>query len=206
MARDVRIVVIGKDTLLREALLALLRAEKEMEVLTPLDCEAEAIRSLVLTPTPDVVVIHFSVVTAGGLAAVSAVRRRWPTAHVLALLGRLDDRTLGAATEAGIDGCICESDSHTELLSAIHTVAKGERYFTRSGVQPGGSGQDKLTEREKEITRLIAAGYRTREIAVRLSLSGKTIEKHRASIMRKLGVRSAAAVAAYAIAHGHLIL
>jgi DNA-binding CsgD family transcriptional regulator len=63
-----------------------------------------------------------------------------------------------------------------------------------------------LTEREKEITRLIAAGYRTREIAVRLSLSGKTIEKHRSSIMRKLGVRSAAAVAAYAIAHGHLIL
>jgi two-component system, NarL family, response regulator NreC len=69
-----------------------------------------------------------------------------------------------------------------------------------------GGEHDRLTEREKEITRLIAAGYRTREIAVRLSLSGKTIEKHRSSIMRKLGVRSAAAVAAYAIAHGHLIL
>lgn len=89
---------------------------------------------------------------------------------------------------------------------AIRTVAKGERYLTRLIARQEISGPDKLTEREKEVTRLIAAGYRTREIADQLSLSSKTVEKHRTSIMRKLGLRSAAAVAAYAIAHGHLIL
>jgi len=206
MAHPVRIIVVGKATLLREALWALLRAEAGMEVLTALEGDVEAIKSVVMVPIPDVVVMHFSVVTPRGLDAVPAVRRRWPTVRVLALVGRLDDRISSAAAEAGIDGCICESDTHTELLSAIHTVAKGERYFTRSAVQPEGSGQEKLTEREKEITRLIAAGYRTREIAVKLSLSGKTIEKHRANILRKLGLRSAAAVAAYAITHSHLIL
>jgi len=110
------------------------------------------------------------------------------------------------AAAAGIDGCISEGDSHTDLLAAIRTVANGERYVTRPVGNPDVSAVGVLTEREKEVTRLIAAGYRTREIAHQLSLSDKTIEKHRANIMRKLGLRSAAAVAAYAIAHGNLLL
>jgi len=207
MAGEVRIVVIGKANLVREGLWALLRAEKGMEVLAAIDDAVEAIKSVVVTTLPDVAVMHLPMVTPPALDAVSAIRRHWPTARVLALVGRLDDRTVSAATAVGIDGCIGESDSRAELLAAIHAMAKGERYLTRMVASHDGSGaHEKLTEREKEITRLIAAGYRTREIAERLSLSSKTIEKHRASIMRKLGLRSAAAVAAYAITHGNLIL
>ncbi|MFX8633135.1 helix-turn-helix transcriptional regulator, partial [Acinetobacter baumannii] len=68
----------------------------------------------------------------------------------------------------------------------------------------GPAGKDGLSEREREVMRLIAQGLRTREIAERLSLSHKTVEKHRTNLMRKLGVRSAAAVAAYAISNGYM--
>jgi DNA-binding NarL/FixJ family response regulator len=63
-----------------------------------------------------------------------------------------------------------------------------------------------LSEREREVMRLIAEGYRTREMAKQLSLSHKTIEKHRSNVMRKLGLRSATAVTAYAITHGYVVL
>ena len=206
MAHDIRIVVIGKANLVRDGLWALLRAQEGMDDATVVEGHIEAIESLAATFMPDVAIMHFSTMTQSGIDAVAAVRSRWPGARVIALTPRLDERTVSMATAAGIDGCISEGDSHVELLSAIRTLARGERYLTRQFAHPDVSGVDTLTEREKEVTRLIAAGYRTREIAHQLSLSSKTIEKHRASIMRKLGLRSAAAVAAYAIAHGHLIL
>jgi DNA-binding NarL/FixJ family response regulator len=206
MARDIQIVVIGKTNLVRDGVWALLRAQEGMAVLTVIESDVEAIKSVVVRPIPDVAVMHFPIVTPSGLDAVAAVRRRWPAARVIALTAQLDGRVASTTTEAGVDGCISESDSPMELLSAIRTAAKGERYVTRSHAGKDISVLDKLTEREKQVTRMIAVGYRTREIAQRLSLSAKTVEKHRGSVMRKLGLRSAAAVAAYAVTHSHLIL
>ncbi len=206
MAHPIRILVIGNANLLREGLTALLCAQEGMEVSSVLESHVEAIKSVVVKPTPDVALMHFPIVTPSALEAVAAVRRRWPTTRVIVLTSRLDDRVVDTVREAGIDGCVSESDSTPELLSAIRTVADGERYLTRSTARQDIGGADNLTNREKEVTRLIAAGYRTREIAARLSLSGKTIEKYRANVMRKLGLRSAAALGAYAIAHGHVIL
>ncbi len=203
-AHPIRILVIGKANLLREGLTALLGAQEGMEVLTVLESQLETIKSVVVKPTPGIALMHFPIVTPSALEAVAAVRRRWPTTRVLVLTSRLDDRIVDTAMQAGIDGWVSESDCCAELLSAIRTVADGERYLAPSTVRQDG-GPDNLTNREKEVTRLIAAGYRTREIAARLSLSGKTIEKYRANVMRKLGLRSAAALGAYAIAHGHLI-
>lgn len=206
VARPIRILVIGRPNVMRDGLLAILRIQERMEVVTALESDPEAIRSVMVKPTPDIALMHFPIVTPSSLETVAAVRRRWPTSRVIVLTSRLDDRVVGTAMQAGINGCVSESDSHLELLSAIRTVADGEHYLTLSTAAKDTSGPDNLTDREKEVTRLIAAGYRTREIASRLSLSSKTIEKHRASVMRKLGLRSAAAVAAYATSHGHLIL
>jgi len=206
VAHPIRILVIGPPNVMRDGLSAILRIQERMEVLTALDSQPEAIRSAVVKPAPDIALMHCPIVTPSSLEVVAAIRRRWPTARVIVLTSRLDDRIVGIATEAGINGCVSESNSHLELLSAISAVADGERYLTLSTAAKDTSRSDNLTEREREVTRLIAAGYRTREIATRLSLSCKTIEKHRASVMRKLGLRSAAAVAAYATSHGHLIL
>jgi two-component system response regulator NreC len=206
MARDIRILLIGKDNLMRAGLWASLREQEGMDVLAVLQSDAVAIESAAVTAAPDIGLVYFPVFTASGLGAVAAVRKRWPNVHILALTSRLDDRIFNAATEVGIEGYLLESDSQTELLCAIRSVSRGERYLTPSISLRGVSESDQLTEREKEVMKLIAAGYRTREMAHRLSLSLKTVEKHRASLMRKLGLRTAAAVAAYAIAHGYLIV
>lgn len=206
VARPIRVLVIGRPNVVRDGLWAILRAQERMEVLTALESHPEAIGSVVVNPTPDVALMHFPIVTPSALEAVAAVRRRWPTAGVIVLTSRLDACIVDTAMQAGINGCVSEGDSPLELLSAIQTVANGERYLTLSTAAKDISGPGDLTEREKEVTRLIAAGYRTREMATRLALSSKTIEKYRARVMRKLGLRSAAAVAAYATSHGHLIL
>jgi DNA-binding NarL/FixJ family response regulator len=206
MARDIRIVLIGKDNLMRDGLGASLREQDEMEVLAVLKIDAIAIESAAVRATPDVGLVHLPVLTASELGAVAAVRKRWPSVRIVALTSQLDDRIINAATAVGIEGHILASDSYTELLSAIRSVSRGERYLTSSISLQSVTESDQLSEREKEVMRLIAAGYRTREIAHRLSLSLKTVEKHRASLMRKLGLRSATAVVAYAIARGYVIV
>jgi DNA-binding NarL/FixJ family response regulator len=106
---------------------------------------------------------------------------------------------------------VLKSDSRAELFAAIASIMAGKSFISPSLRQRASSRQrpppaaakaPQLTERELQVVRLIAAGRRTREIARLLSLSHKTIEKHRTSLMRKLGLRNATAVAAYAIMTG----
>jgi DNA-binding NarL/FixJ family response regulator len=206
MARDIRILVLGKANLMRDGLCALLGAQDGFDVCAVLEADAGRIETAAVTPSPDVALVYLALLTGGGLSAIIATRRRWPNVRVLALTSRLDERIFVATTEAGVDGYLLESDSHTELLGAIRTVSKGGRYLASSIFVHGIGQPDKLTDRETQVMKLIAAGYRTREIAHQLLLSHKTIEKHRASLMRKLGVRTAVAVAAYATAQGHRTL
>jgi DNA-binding NarL/FixJ family response regulator len=144
--------------------------------------------------------------------------------RVLMAIPARENPLVDAALQAGIAGYILSSSSPTELLSAIRSVAMGDRYLAaaasgRPDGQPAGvastapvaenpaaRGPATLSEREREVMRLIAEGYRTREMAEQLSLSHKTVEKHRSNLMRKLGLRSATAVAAYAITHGYVVL
>jgi two-component system, NarL family, response regulator NreC len=206
MSGNIRVLVISKANLMRECLRALLSMHGDFDVLTAIECEIDSIESAALNPPPDVTLVHIPILSVAGLGIITALRRRWPATRILLLSARLYKHLLGTASEAAIHGHILESDSHKELQSAIRCVFNGECYLTPSISGEDVEEPDKLSDREKEVMRLIAAGYRTREIAHRLSLSLKTIEKHRASLMRKLGLRTAAAVAAYAIAHGYVTL
>ncbi|TLY88803.1 MAG: response regulator transcription factor, partial [Gammaproteobacteria bacterium] len=144
------------------------------------------------------------------------LKHRWPEVRVLVLTVRRDEMFIETALRAGADGYVLKSDSRAELFNAVHRVASGKGYISPSALdrmvtayaktsdrlpgrpRPAGA----LTSREQEVITLIAKGYRTREMAQLMSLSHKTVEKHRTNLMRKLGLRSAAAVAAYAITHG----
>jgi two-component system, NarL family, response regulator NreC len=218
MGHHTRILVIDDEGLMRDGLCALLCAEDGFELVGAINNSVEAIR-VASVNTPDVAIMDFSVVTRNGPEAVAAVRKRWPTAHIITLTFRKDDRLVDAALHTGIEGYVLKTDSRASLMSAIRSVSEGKRYITPSIVgrvvngfvrnhdpQQKRTGPDTLTDRERDVMKRIAAGYRTREIAQQLSLSHKTIEKHRSNLMRKLGLRSATAVAAYAIAHGYLEL
>lgn len=219
MGRNIQVAVIDVAGFMRDGLCALLSEQDELEVLGAIDNDPQAIASAALT-TPDVALMALSTTGQTGLA-LGALRKRWPGAHVLVLTSEGENPLVDAVMHAGIAGYVFKSSSRAELVSAIRSVSGGHRYLGRPGYDappsghllrealptlPRNRGPGTLSEREREVMRLIAEGYRTREMAQQLSLSHKTIEKHRSNLMRKLGLRSATAVAAYAISHGYVVL
>lgn len=215
MRRKLRILIIDEDSLIRDGLRALLELEEDLEILGTVG-GSDAILEMERKTAPHVVILEFALRGQDGTEALALVKTLWPDARVLVLSFRREDEIFEAAFRAGADGYVLKTDTRTELLTAIHAVADNKRYISQSlfdravngylGKPPASlhGAADGLSARERQVMRKIALGFRTREIADQLSLSHKTIEKHRASLMRKLGLRSAAAVAAYATAHGYM--
>jgi DNA-binding NarL/FixJ family response regulator len=214
MGAKIQTLVIDADSLLRDALCALLNLEDDLQVIGA--THGPTIARISLPMAPDLVVIEPASMEAGGVEAISAIHARWPRARVLILTHQKDDRTLDGALRAGIDGYLLKSDTRVELENALRSIRESQRYvsptifdrvvhgYVRKHTLAHQQQSDGLSEREREVMKRIAQGHRTREIAHGLSLSHKTIEKYRSNLMRKLGLKSATAVAAYAIAHGYL--
>ena len=215
--RKIRVLVIDEAGIMRDGLCALLDSDDRLEVVG-----AAAGRSKELPgaqgetpPQPHVIIIDFSNELQSGAETIAHLKSSWPRVRVLILTLRRDDHYIEAALRAGADGYVLKSDSRAELFHAVHRIASGNTYISTSALdrlvsayagsdRRRGRGQRSgtLTSREQEVITLIARGFRTREMAELMSLSHKTVEKHRTNLMRKLGLRSAAAVAAYAITNG----
>ena len=209
------VLVIDEPGIMRDGLCALLESDATIEVIAASANRRETVQGLD-TAQPHVIIIDFSTDLKGGPEMIAHLKRRWPEVRVLVLTVRRDEQFIETALRAGADGYVLKSDSRAELFNAVHRIASGKGYISPSALdrmvtayaktsdrlpgrpRPPGA----LTHREQEVIALIAKGFRTREMAELLSLSHKTVEKHRTNLMRKLGLRSAAAVAAYAITHG----
>jgi two-component system, NarL family, response regulator NreC len=218
MRRKTHILVIDEEGMVRDGLCALLRCDESLH----LDGAMVSARVAVRTRgdlRPDVVVMDLSTAMKTGPQTILHLKRRWPGASVLVLAASGEGRTIEAARRAGADGYILRNDRRTELFKAIHALADHRHYISASVLQASSrvdgrapaqaarrsdTAPPMLTDREQEVVALIAEGYRTREMAQMLSLSHKTIERHRTNLMRKLGVRSATGVVAYAITHGYV--
>jgi DNA-binding NarL/FixJ family response regulator len=136
-----------------------------------------------------------------------------PDVRVLVLTAHFTDEHVRAALAKGADGYILKDASRSELLEGVRTVLRGRQFFSSpvaSRVVSGYLGQNEptlssgpvqITEREKEVLKLIAMAHSTKRIAARLNLSVKTVEKHRSNLMRKLELHNTAAVTLYAIRH-----
>ena len=198
----------------RDGLCALLESDTSLEVIAVTSGRRDALQAL-RAVQPDVVIMDFSIDPLAGRETIAQIKRRWPRIGVL-VLAQPGHKDIEAAVQAGADGYVLLDENCTELFNAVRRIALGRGYISAAALDrvatshgnkneraPGQSLQAKLlTNREREVIALIAKGYRTREMAQLLSLSHKTVEKHRANLMRKLGLRSAAAAAVYAITHG----
>jgi two-component system, NarL family, response regulator NreC len=214
MGAKIQTLVIDTDSLLRDGLCALLNLEDDLQVIGA--TAGPTVARVSLPMAPDLVIIETGIVEPNGVEAIGAIHTRWPRARVLVLTFQKDDRALESALRAGIDGYLLKSDTRVELENALRSIRDSQRYvsptifdrvvhgYVRKHTLEQKHESDGLSEREREVMRRIAKGYRTREIAQDLSLSHKTIEKYRSNLMRKLGLKTATAVAAYAIAHGYL--
>lgn len=209
-----RIVIADDHTILREGLCSLLTAEGSFDVVAQADNGREALRA-VIKHKPELILMDLSMPRTNGTEAIRHIKKRHPETKVIALTVHKADEYINAALAAGAEGYLLKDDCLNELLTAIRSVLDGKRYLSPSiadkvvsgylgqqAVRGNPSPWEALTHREREVMKLVAEGYKNREIAEYLSISSKTVEKHRANLMKKLGLRSAADVIAYAIDRG----
>ncbi|MFP3869662.1 MAG: response regulator [Syntrophobacteria bacterium] len=214
MEQQHRIIIAEDHTILREGLRALLSSKPNLEVVGEAEDGLEAIRTTVQL-LPDLVIMDLSLPKMNGMEAAKEIKRSHPQIKVLALTVHKAEEYIFAGLQAGIDGYILKDATSGELLTAIKSVLAGKRYICpgvsekviegyiegRKTVKTR-SSWDTLTQREREILKLIAEGYKNKEIAEHLCISVKTIEKHRSNLMRKLDLHSASALTGYAMEKG----
>ena len=206
-----RIVIAEDHTIIREGLRSLLSSDPDFEIVGEAENGVQAVECIE-NLRPDLVLMDISMPRMDGLEAIRRIREYSPNTKILVLTVHKNEEYILATLQAGADGYALKYVSHSELVSAIKTVLRGEPYLSPavSQVVLGGylegkkahrpkSSMDSLTPREREILRLIAAGYKNKEIADRLYISVKTAETHRANLMKKLDLHSAAALTAFAI-------
>ena len=216
MEKPCRIVLAEDHAILREGLKALLSAESSMEIVCEAEDGREALRC-VASHAPDLILIDLAMPKMNGLEAIREIRRRHSETRILVLTVHRSEEYVHAALEAGADGYVLKDSTHAELLMAIRHVLSGKRYLGPGASEMVIEGYlegwkslgrksilDTLTQRERETLKLIAEGYRNREIADFLCISVKTVEKHRGSLMRKLDLHNSAALTAFAVEKGLL--
>ena len=214
MAEKKRIVVAEDYTILREGLRALLSSNPHFEVVGEAEDGKGAIQC-VEKCKPDLVLMDLSMPRTSGLDAIREIKRLCPETKILALTVQKAEEYILAALEAGAHGYVLKDASHAELVIAIKSVLNGKPYITPDisekvikGYLEGRkthtprSAWDTLTQRERQVLKLIAEGYKNKEIADYLYISIKTVEKHRANLMNKLNLHTASALTAFAMGKG----
>jgi two-component system, NarL family, response regulator NreC len=211
-----RVLLIDDAGILRDGLCALLQSDGGIEVVATAGSRGEAMRTL-RQLRPQLVIMDLSRSLRTGPETIAQLKSRWPEVRVLVLSLVRDRPLIEAALRAGADGYLHKNESRAELFAAVQRLAGGKGYVRIPALEKmsrrslksaevarfSAQQTDALTRREREVIEFVARGYRTREMALLMSVSHKTVEKHRTNLMRKLGLRSAAAVAAFAITHGY---
>jgi DNA-binding NarL/FixJ family response regulator len=212
-----RIVLAEDHAILREGIRSMLESVPDLEIVGEAEDGREAVtqaREL----KPDIVLMDLSMPNMNGTEAIRQIKQRDPQVRVIVMTVHKSDEHVRAALEAGADAYLLKDESRRDLLAAITSVSVGGTYLSpkicakvvsgylgRGSAQGIGVAWDTLTDRERQVVKLVAEGRRNREIAEYLCIGMKTVEKHRANVMRKLDLHSAADLTAYAIENGLVV-
>jgi two-component system, NarL family, response regulator NreC len=204
-----RILICDDHTLFVEGMKAMLRNEPTLEIVGEARDGRQAVE-LVKELKPDLLLMDVSMPDMNGFDATRHVHEFDPAVKVLILTMHDDEELVARCLEAGAAGYIIKDAPASQLLYAIETVQKGERYlspavlkkvvdgYVRSATRPKTS-YDRLSRREREVLKLLAEGLSVKEIASRLNLSVKTVDAHKSNLMRKIDVHDRTELVKYAI-------
>lgn len=208
----VRVVVVDDHAVVRSGLRLVLDAEEDIETVAEAGNAREAIFA-VRREQPDVVLMDVVMPGGSGIDATPAVLREAPDAKVLVLSMQDDPAYVREAFAAGASGYVLKEAADEELVAAVREVAAGGRYVhpalgarlaTAEAEARARAEADPLSDREREVLRLLALGHTNQEIGKTLYLSVRTVETHRAHIMQKLRLQTRAELVRYALKNGLL--
>jgi two-component system, NarL family, response regulator len=203
MPQKIRVYFVDDHPLLRDGLAAIVGVQKDMTVAGQAD-SAEAALSDLENSAVDVVLVDLRLPGMSGIELILRLRDRHPASRVIVLSSHGGDENIYRSLSAGALAYLLKDTLRTELLDAIRTVFRGERYVTRA-VAAKLAGRDsygELTPRETEILKLIVKGRSNREIAGEINVSEGTVRIHVSNVLAKLGVEDRTKAAVQAIERG----
>ncbi len=208
-----RILLADDHALVRRGLRLVLDAEPDLEVVAEAGDGAEAVQ-LGLALEVDLAIVDISMPRMTGLQAVAELHRRRPQLRTLMLSMHENERYLYQALKAGASGYVLKTVADRDLVEACRAAMRGEAFvypgamtsligdYLRQARDHEPVREDPLTPREREVVKLIAESYSTQQIADALVISDKTVERHRANILEKLGMHDRVELTRYAIRRG----
>lgn len=209
---SIRVLIIDDHAVVRSGLKLLLEAEADITVVGEAGSADDGVRAARLEK-PDVVLLDVVMPGRSGIEATPELREAAPNARVLVLSMQDDPSYVREAFAAGASGYVLKEAADVELVQAVREVAAGARYvhpalgarLAAAEVDAASrAAADPLSDREREVLRLLALGHTNQEIAKMLFISVRTAETHRAHIMQKLGLQTRAELVRYALANGLL--
>jgi DNA-binding NarL/FixJ family response regulator len=213
--KKITVLLADDHVIVRQGLKSLLAAEPDIEIVGEAGNGRQAVQ-MAHEYHPDVVVMDIAMPLLNGLEATCQIMGEPVPPRVLILSGYQDDEYVHQLTDAGASGYLIKQTAASELVKAVREIAKGNAFYSPSilkrllGLYRESSGKGRtlrrrdelLTSREHEVLQMVAEGHVNKQIASALSLSIKTVEKHRQQLMDKLNIHDIAGLTRYAIAHG----
>jgi DNA-binding NarL/FixJ family response regulator len=214
MSKKYRIFIVEDHQLFREGLKSMLDNRGDIEITGEAEDGLDAVQKI-RRVKPEMVLLDLSIPKISGISVMKEVKRHLPDLKILALTIHESDQYVLEAFEAGVDGYCIKDASRQELMLAIDSVLASKPY-----ISPGISSQviegylngrktlkeesdwDTVTQREREVLKLLAEGYTNKDIGNFLHISVKTVEKHRSNLIGKLDLHNVAQLTAYAIQKG----
>ena len=208
-----RVLLADDHAVVRHGLRMVLDAEPDLEVVAEAGDGAEAV-ARALEDDVDLAIIDISMPRMTGLQAVRELHARRPDLRILILSMHQNEQYLYEALKAGASGYVLKTVVDRDLIEACRAVMRGEPFLYPGAMTPlirdylrrartdQPLREDPLTAREQEVVKLIAEGYSSKQIAAALVISEKTVERHRANILEKLGMHDRVELTRYAIRRG----
>lgn len=202
--REIRVAVADDHTIFRVGLSRLLELEDDLTVVGDA-ADGRSAMQLFDRERPDILVLDIAMPEKDGLDVIKELRASHPRARILVLSAHDDVDHTSRVMRAGATGFVSKTAAPSELVDAIRAVAAGRTYLPEglADAIDGGTSR-RLTDREFQVMIRIASGLRNREIANALHISQKTVDTHRANVLKKLGLKTNADLARYAVARGYL--